>query len=74
MIFKKSQKGLDKRVVLHLLDNDPIEIEGVEIDRKKYVSKVIEPHIQLGSNEKDLAIVRVELVGINNEKKHKKLE
>ncbi len=52
-----------KLIDLHLLDDEPIILNEVAIDRKEYLAQVIKPHIQLKSNERDIAIVRVELVG-----------
>lgn len=50
-------------VDLHFLDNEPIIIYNNKINRRKFISKIIEPHIQLQSHERDLAIIRVELIG-----------
>ncbi|MFX1539129.1 MAG: saccharopine dehydrogenase family protein [Promethearchaeota archaeon] len=55
-----------KLVDLHLLDNEPITIHSVEINRRSFLAKVIEPHIQLEPNEKDLAILLIELVGVKD--------
>ena len=52
-----------KLVDLHLLDDEPIDIDGKVIDRRKFLAKVIEPHIQLEKNEEDLAILLIELIG-----------
>ncbi len=57
-----------KLVDLHLLDNEPIKLNGVEVDRIKFLSRVIEPHIQLKPNERDIIILRIEVVGTVNEK------
>lgn len=58
-----------KMVDLHLLDNELVDIDGVKINRKKYLAKVIEPHIQLEPEERDLAILLIELVGLKDGKK-----
>jgi len=55
-----------KLVDLHLLDDEPINIDGKEIDRKRFLAKVIEPHIQLKENEEDLAILLIEIIGKKN--------
>ena len=53
-----------KRLIdLHLLDDEPVFIDDVAIDRKEYLAKVIKPHIQLKQNQRDIAIVRVEILG-----------
>ncbi|MCK5184041.1 MAG: saccharopine dehydrogenase NADP-binding domain-containing protein [Candidatus Heimdallarchaeota archaeon] len=56
-------------VDLHLLDNEPITIDNMEINRRKFIAKIIEPHIQLQPHERDLAILRVELIGMKDGKK-----
>ena len=58
-----------KLVDLHLLDDEPIDMEGKVIDRRKFLTKVIEPHIQLEENEEDLAILLIELIGKKNGEK-----
>ncbi len=58
-----------KMVDLHLLDNELVDIDGVKINRKRYLAKVIEPHIQLEPEERDLAILLIELVGLKDGKK-----
>ncbi|MFW9851378.1 MAG: saccharopine dehydrogenase family protein [Candidatus Thorarchaeota archaeon] len=61
-----------KKVVdLHLLDSESIKFNGVEVDKIKFLSKAIEPHIQLKPNERDVIILRVEVVGMKNEKKYR---
>ena len=60
-----------KIVDLHLLDSDSIKFNGVEVDKVKFLSKVIEPHIQLKPNERDVIIIRIEVVGTKNEKKYR---
>ena len=62
-----------KLIDLHLLDDDPLIINKVSIDRKEYLAKVIKPHIQLKPDERDLAIVRIEIEGIREGKKMKSI-
>jgi saccharopine dehydrogenase-like NADP-dependent oxidoreductase len=50
-------------VDLHLLDDEPLVFDGKAIDRKRFLAAAIEPHIQLKSNERDLAILRIEVIG-----------
>ncbi len=52
-----------KLVDLHLLDDEPINFDGKKIDRRSFLTKVISPHIQLKDNERDLAILLIELIG-----------
>ncbi|UCG01923.1 MAG: saccharopine dehydrogenase NADP-binding domain-containing protein [Candidatus Heimdallarchaeota archaeon] len=58
-----------KLVDLHLLDDEPIVIDGNEINRQNYLAKVIGPHIQLENDEKDLAILLIEVIGKKNSEK-----
>ena len=52
-----------KLIDLHLLDEAPVEVEGVAVDRINYLARVISPHIQYKKNERDIVVVRVEAVG-----------
>jgi saccharopine dehydrogenase-like NADP-dependent oxidoreductase len=53
-----------KKVVdLHLLDPEPVEVEGMAVDRRAFLSAAMEPHLRYGPDEGDLAIVRVEVRG-----------
>jgi saccharopine dehydrogenase-like NADP-dependent oxidoreductase len=60
-----------KLVDLHFLDNEPIQLNGVDVDRIKFLSKIIEPHIQLKPNERDIIILRIEVIGSINEKRNR---
>jgi saccharopine dehydrogenase-like NADP-dependent oxidoreductase len=50
-------------VDLHLLDDDPVLVDGVAVDRKRFVAAAIEPFIQYRADERDVVIVRVEVKG-----------
>jgi len=52
-----------KIVDLHLLDDEPVYVDGKAVDRKRFLAAVIEPHIQLGAKERDIALVRIEVKG-----------
>lgn len=56
-------------VDLHFLDNEPITINNIEVNRREFLAKIIEPHIILEPHERDLAILRVELIGMKDGKK-----
>ncbi|MFX1284663.1 MAG: saccharopine dehydrogenase family protein [Promethearchaeota archaeon] len=59
-----------KKVVdLHLLDNEQIEIDGTKINRRTFLAKILAPHLQLEANERDLAILHIEVVGKKQGKK-----
>jgi lysine 6-dehydrogenase len=56
-------------VDLHLLDPEPVMIGSVAVDRKLFLAHAIEPHIQLGPDERDIVIVRVEATGTKDGQK-----
>jgi saccharopine dehydrogenase-like NADP-dependent oxidoreductase len=56
---------------LHLLDSEPVLIDGAAIDRKQYLAAAMAPHLQYGADERDVTVVRVEVKGqLNGEQKH----
>ena len=58
-------------VDLHLLDNEPVMVDDVAVDRKRFLAAAIEPHIQYRDNERDVVVVRVDVKGRQGrEKKH----
>lgn len=50
-------------VQLHLLDDEPVLVDGRAVDRKRFLAAAIEPHIQYKAGERDIVVVRVEVVG-----------
>ncbi len=52
-----------KIVDLHLLDKEPVIVDGQAVDRKRYLVAALEPHLQYGEGEQDMAILRVEAAG-----------
>ena len=58
-----------KLVDLHLLDDEPLTLDGMTINRRRFLAAAIEPHILLGEKERDMAIIRVEVSGIKAGKK-----
>jgi saccharopine dehydrogenase-like NADP-dependent oxidoreductase len=50
-------------VDLHLLDPEPVVVDGVAVDRLRYLARALEPHLRLGDGERDIAMVRIETVG-----------
>jgi len=52
-----------KIVDLHLLDKEPVIVDGQAVDRKRYLVAALEPHLQYAETEQDLAILRVEASG-----------
>jgi saccharopine dehydrogenase-like NADP-dependent oxidoreductase len=49
---------------LHLLDENPVHIDGIAVDRHRYLAEVLTPHLTLGESERDMAIIRVEVEGV----------
>jgi saccharopine dehydrogenase-like NADP-dependent oxidoreductase len=58
-----------KLVDLHLLDEEPLTVGGVTVDRRSFLAAAIEPHIRLGEKERDVAVIRVAVTGKKNGKK-----
>jgi lysine 6-dehydrogenase len=56
-------------VKLGLLDEGTVTVDGVEIDRWKYLATALENHIQYRDNERDIVLVRIEVLGEKNGKK-----
>jgi lysine 6-dehydrogenase len=50
-------------VGLHLLDVEPVLVDGVAVDRRRFLAAAIEPHIQYGPLERDVVVVRIEVTG-----------
>lgn len=53
-------------VDLHFLDDEPVIVDGTSVDRKRFLAALIEPHIQYGSAERDVVVVRVDVTGTEN--------
>jgi saccharopine dehydrogenase-like NADP-dependent oxidoreductase len=51
---------------LHLLDDEPVSLDGVAVSRKRFLAAAIEPHIRYLPGERDLVVVRVEVRGKRN--------
>jgi lysine 6-dehydrogenase len=60
-----------KLVDLHLLDDAPLTVDGVTVNRRNFLAAAIEPHIRLGDKERDVAVIRVD-VGGSKEGKRKR--
>ena len=50
-------------VDLHLLDDEPVLVDGVAVDRKRFLAAVIEPHIRYEAGERDVVVVRIDVLG-----------
>lgn len=60
-----------KIVDLHLLDDEAVSLDGAPIDRKRFLAAAVGPHIQYGSEERDIVILRIEVTGLKDQnRKH----
>ncbi|MCP4546104.1 MAG: hypothetical protein GY835_06535 [bacterium] len=50
-------------VDLHLLDDEPVMLDGVAVDRKRLLADAIGPHLRYGARERDVVVVRGEARG-----------
>lgn len=58
-------------VDLHFLDDEPVVVGGQAVDRKGFLSALLEPQIQYGEGERDVVVVRIDVKGKKQaEKKH----
>ncbi|MBU0754799.1 MAG: saccharopine dehydrogenase NADP-binding domain-containing protein, partial [Planctomycetes bacterium] len=55
-------------VDLKLLDHEPVLIDGVSVDKKRFLAAVMEPLLQYRENERDVVVVRVEASGVKQGK------
>jgi len=56
-------------VGMGLLDDGTVNVDGVEVDRKKYLSNALQEQLQYKSHERDVVLVRIEVVGKKRGKK-----
>jgi saccharopine dehydrogenase-like NADP-dependent oxidoreductase len=56
-------------VGLGLLDDGYVNVDGVKVDRKKYLANALQMQIQYKDNERDVVLVRIEVAGRKNGKK-----
>lgn len=50
-------------VDLHLLDREPVMLDGIPVDRLRYLAAALGPHIQYDPGERDVVMVRVDATG-----------
>lgn len=58
-----------KLVDLHLLDDEPVLVDGVAVKPKRFLAAALEPHIQYRAHERDIVVARVEVTGEQRGKK-----
>ncbi|MEK7668464.1 MAG: saccharopine dehydrogenase C-terminal domain-containing protein, partial [Gemmatimonadota bacterium] len=49
--------------VLHLLDDAPVTVDGVAVDRKRFLAAALEPQLRYAEGERDLAILKLDVAG-----------
>jgi len=52
-------------VGLGLLDEGSVEVDGVMVDRRDYLASALEPALRYDGEDRDMAIVRVEVAGLH---------
>ncbi len=58
-------------VDLHLLDREPVLVDGTAVNPQHFMAAVLAPHLQYTDDERDVTIVRVEVKGQQNgQQKH----
>lgn len=51
---------------LHLLDDEAIFVDGVAVNRRRFLAAALEPRLQYAPGERDLGLLRVEVAGERN--------
>ncbi len=46
-----------------LLDTEPIEVKGVEVSPREFLTTLLNPMLKLGEDERDMTVLRVEVSG-----------
>ena len=52
-----------KLVDLHLLDDEPLTVDGATVNRRRFLAAAMEPYLRLGDKERDVAVIRVDVTG-----------
>jgi lysine 6-dehydrogenase len=50
-------------IELGLLDDEPVVVDGREVDRRGFLAAALEPRLRYAGGERDLAILRIEVAG-----------
>ncbi len=58
---------------LHFLDDEPVMVDGMAVDRRRFLAALLEPQLQYGVDERDVVIVRVEVTGRKKDGQKKRL-
>ncbi len=49
-----------------LLDDGAVEVDGARVDRRRYLAQALEPRLHYAADERDVAILRVEVEGVRD--------
>ncbi len=55
-------------VDLHLLDSDPVMVDGTAVNPQHFLAAAMAPYLQYADDEQDVTVVRVEVKGQKNGK------
>ena len=58
-------------VDLHFLDMEPLEVDGEMVNRRHYLAALVEPQLQYQDDERDVVVVRIEVVGTKGGEKRR---
>ncbi|MBL7163252.1 MAG: saccharopine dehydrogenase NADP-binding domain-containing protein [Anaerolineales bacterium] len=58
-------------VDLGFLDDGPLMVGGMALNRKEFLTALIESQIQYGADERDIVVVRIDVAGIKDGKKQR---
>lgn len=56
-------------VDLKMLDEGYVEVDGVPVDRRKFLQASMEPLLQYGPKERDVAVIRIDATGLKDGKR-----
>jgi saccharopine dehydrogenase-like NADP-dependent oxidoreductase len=56
-------------VDLNMLDEGSVEVDGVPVNRRNFLQASMEPLLQYGPGERDVAVIRIDAVGMKDGKK-----
>jgi len=60
-------------VGLHLLDDAPVVVDGVAVDRRRFLAAALGPQLRYAARERDLAIIRNEVEGVRGGKRERQV-
>ncbi|MBP1725371.1 MAG: Saccharopine dehydrogenase [Deltaproteobacteria bacterium] len=61
----------EKLANLHFLDDAPIKVGEVAVSPREFLRSLLEPQLQYGANERDVAVIRVDARGLKGGKRRR---